>query len=358
VMRSSHPGANRARVVAGSAAAASMIQPEQSPGPVTRARIGKKGCVMSQKVFVGIDVSKDTLDVCILPSEETMRTGTNLKSTQTLRAQLRRLRPTLITLEATGGYGTTLAAELQDAGLAVAVVNPRQVRAFARALGVLAKTDTLDARVLALFAQRIEPPARLVGDQNARHIKALVARRRQLITIRTAERNRLTRTDTTEVTASIQTVLETIDEQLRDTDRRIHEAIMASPLWLEKATRLESVPGLGRVTASALLAELPELGELNRRQIAALVGVAPMNRDSGTLRGHRAIYGGRTTVRNALYMATLVATRHNPVIHAYYQRLCDAGKKKMVALIAAMHKLLTILNAMLKNNQAWRHKTA
>ena len=335
-----------------------MIQPEQSPGPVTRARIGKKGCVMPQTIFIGIDVSKDTLDVCVLPSEQTIHTGTSPQETQALRARLRRLGPALIALEATGGYGTTLAAELQDAGLAVAVVNPRQVRAFARALGLLAKTDTLDAQVLALFAQKIEPPARPVGDHNARHIKALVARRRQLIAIRTAERNRLTRTDTAEVTASIQSVLETIEQQLADTDQRIRQAIMASPLWLEKATLLESVPGLGRVTAAALLAELPELGQLSRREIAALVGVAPMNRDSGTLRGHRAIYGGRTTVRNALYMATMVAMRWNPVIHAFYHRLCASGKKKMVALIAAMHKLLTILNAMLKNNHAWKHKIA
>lgn len=356
-MRSSHPRAIGARVVAGSVAA-SMIQPEQSPGPVSRARIGKKGCVMTQPVFIGIDVAKDTVDVCVLPSGQVFQGGTNPQEIQALRGRLRRLRPRLIVLEATGGYGTTLAAELQEAELAVAVVNPRQVRAFARALGVLAKTDTLDAQVLALFAQKIEPPARPVGDHSARHIKALVARRRQLVALRTAERNRLTRADMSEVRASIQSVLAAIEQQLTDTDRRIHQAIMASPLWLEKATLLESVPGLGRVTASALLAELPELGHLTRREIAALVGVAPMNRDSGTLRGHRAIYGGRTPVRNALYMATLVAMRWNPVIHAYYNRLCSAGKKKMVALIAAMHKLLTILNAMIKNQQPWKPKIA
>ena len=313
---------------------------------------------MPQGAFVGIDVSKDTLDMYVLPSGQTIHTSTSLQDTQALRTRLRRLRPALIALEATGGYGTTLAAELQDAGLAVAVVNPRQVRAFARALGLLAKTDTLDARVLALFAQKIEPPARPVGDPSARHIKALVARRRQLVALRTAERNRLARADIAEVRTSIQSVLDAIEQQLTDTDRRIHQAITASPLWLEKATLLESVPGLGSVTASALLAELPELGQLTRRQIAALVGVAPMNRDSGTLRGHRAISGGRTAVRNALYMATLVATRWNPVIHAYYHRLCAAGKKKMVALIAAMHKLLTLLNAMLKHQQAWKPKTA
>ncbi|MEW5701369.1 MAG: IS110 family transposase [Candidatus Zixiibacteriota bacterium] len=313
---------------------------------------------MNQEVCIGIDVSKDTLDVCVLPSKQTIHTGTAPKDIAALRRRLRRLRPQLIALESTGGYGTTLAAELQEAGLAVAVVNPRQVRAFARALGILAKTDALDAHVLALFAQKIEPPARPVGDPHARHIKALVARRRQLVALRTAERNRLARADVAAVHASIQIVLEAIEQQLTDTDRRIHQAIMTSPLWLEKATLLESVPGLGRVTASALLAELPELGQLTRREIAALVGVAPLNRDSGTLRGHRTIYGGRPTVRRALYMATLVATRFNPVIHAFYNRLCASGKTKMVALIAAMHKLLTILNAMLKHQQAWKPKTA
>jgi len=313
---------------------------------------------MIKSTFIGIDVSKDAIDVCVLPSGQTFHGSTGPKEVQALRGRLRRLHPVLITLEATGGYGTTLAAELQEAGLAVAVVNPRQVRSFARALGLLAKTDTLDARVLALFAQKIEPPARPVGDHESRHIKALVARRRQLVALRTAERNRLGRAEIDEVRASIQIVLDAIEQQLTDTDRRIQQAIMASPVWLEKATLLESVPGLGRVTASALLAELPELGQLTRREIAALVGVAPMNRDSGTMRGYRTISGGRTEVRKALYMATLVATRYNPVIHAFYHRLCASGKKKMVALVASMHKLLSILNAMIKHQQVWKPKTA
>jgi transposase len=313
---------------------------------------------MRESVFVGIDVSKEFVDVCVLPEGAPHQFGTTPKDIQALRRWLRRRRPRLIVLEATGGYGTTLAAELQEAGLAVAVVNPRQVRAFARALGLLAKTDTIDARVLALFAQKIEPPARPLGDAQARQIKALVARRRQLVDLRTAERNRLTRADVADVHDSIQEVLHTIDRQLQDTDRRIREAIAASPLWVEKATLLESVPGLGRVTAAALLAELPELGQLTRRQIAALAGLAPMNRDSGTLRGRRMITGGRTTVRNALYMATLVATRFNPVIRAHYTQLCNSGKKKIVALVACMRKLIVILNAMIKNNQPWQPKLA
>jgi transposase len=329
-----------------------MIQPEQSPGP-QRARIGKEGSVMTPPVFVGIDVAKDSLDVCVLPSGDSRHYGTSAKEVAALRRWLRRLGPRLIVLEATGGYGTTLAAELQEVGLPVAIVNPRQVRDFARALGVLAKTDAIDARVLALFAQKIEPPARPLPDAQSRQIKALVARRRQLVGLRTAERNRLTRTDIADVQASIQDVLGTIEQQLKDTDRRIHQAIIASPLWMEKATLLESVPGLGRVTTAALLAELPELGQLTRREIAALVGVAPMNRDSGTLRGRRLITGGRTAVRNALYMATLVATQHNPVIRAHYKHLCGIGKKKIVALVACMRKLIVILNAMVRKNQTW-----
>lgn len=313
---------------------------------------------MREPVFVGMDVSKARVDVCVLPENSSHQFGTRRRDVQALRRWLRRRRPRLIVLEATGGYGTTLAAELQEAGLAVAVVNPRQVRAFARALGLLAKTDTIDARVLALFAQKIEPPARPLGDAQARQIKALVARRRQLVDLRTAEANRLTRANVADVQDSIQVVLDTIDRQLQDTDRRIHEAITASPLWVEKATLLESVPGLGRVTAAALLAELPELGQLTRRQIAALAGLAPMNRDSGTLRGRRMITGGRTTVRTALYMATLVATRYNPVIRAHYTHLCNAGKKKIVALVACMRKLIVILNAMIRNNQPWEPRLA
>lgn len=313
---------------------------------------------MTPPVFVGIDVAKESFDVCVLPSENARHYGTSTKEIHALRSWLRRLRPQLIVLEATGGYGTTLAAELQEGELAVAIVNPRQVRAFARALGVLAKTDAIDARVLALFAQKIEPPARPLADAQARQIKALVARRRQLVGLRTAERNRLTRTDIVEVQESIHDVLETIEQQLQDTDQRIHQAIVNSPMWLEKASLLESVPGLGRVTTSALLAELPELGQLTRREIAALVGVAPMNRDSGTLRGRRLITGGRTAVRNALYMATLVATRFNPVIRAHYDRLCGSGKKKIVALVACMRKLIVILNAMVRNNQPWQPRIA
>ena len=313
---------------------------------------------MNTNIYVGIDVAKDSLDVHILPHAQRIHCTTNAKDVQKLTEQLRKLKIKLIVLEATGGYGTTLAAELQQAGLAVAVVNPRQVRNFAKATGRLAKTDRIDAEVLALFAQRIQPPARSVGDENERKIKALVARRRQLITTRTAEQNRRNRASNDIVAASIDAVLETIDKQLDEMDRMIRQFVQSSPAWMEKAKLLQSVPGLGKVTTHVLLAELPELGRLNRREIASLVGVAPINRDSGTLRGRRMIGGGRTTVRNALYMAALVATRHNPVIRVYYQRLVESGKRKIVALVAAMRKLLTILNTMLKNNQPWRTEIA
>ena len=313
---------------------------------------------MNTNIYVGIDVAKDSLDVHILPHTRRIHCTTNTKDVQKLIDRLRGLKVNLVVLEATGGYGTTLAAELQQAGLAVAVVNPRQVRNFAKATGRLAKTDRIDAEVLALFAQRIQPPARSVGDENERKIKALVARRRQLVTTRIAEQNRRDRAANDMVAASIDAVLETIDKQLDETDRMIRQFVQSSPAWMEKAELLQSVPGLGPVTTHVLLAELPELGRLNRREIASLVGVAPINRDSGTLRGRRMIGGGRTTVRNALYMAALVATRHNPVIRAYYLRLVENGKRKIVALVAAMRKLLTILNTMLKNNQPWRTEIA
>jgi len=313
---------------------------------------------MNTNIYVGIDVAKDSLDAHILPHARRVHCTTNAKDVQNLIEQLRELKIKLIVLEATGGYGTTLAAELQQAGLGVAVVNPRQVRNFAKATGRLAKTDRIDAEVLALFAQRIQPPARSVGDENERKIKALVARRRQLVTIRTAEQNRRHRAGNDMVAASIDAVLEAIDKQLDETDRMIRRFVQSSPAWMERAELLRSVPGLGPVTTHVLLADLPELGRLNRREIASLVGVAPINRDSGTLRGRRMIGGGRTTVRNALYMAALVATRHNPVIRAYYLRLVESGKRKLVALVAAMRKLLTILNTMLKNNQPWRAEIA
>jgi len=313
---------------------------------------------MDNRTYIGIDVAKDTLDVHILPEGQCVHCTARAKDVQRLIGRIERLSPELIVLEATGGYGTTLAAQLQDAGLNVTMVNPRQVRDFARAMGRLAKTDRIDAQVLALFAQRVEPPKRSVGDAESRRIKALVARRRQLVDMRTAERNRMHRAASPEVAESISQVLACIEQQIDDTEGQIRKAIEASEVWVEKVEIIKSVKGIGDVTAGVLVAELPELGQLNRREIAALVGVAPMNRDSGLMRGHRMITGGRVFVRNALYMATLVATRHNKKIKAFYERLVREGKTKMVALVAAMRKLLTIINSMIRDMKPWKEKIA
>lgn len=304
--------------------------------------------------FVGIDVAKDTLDLHVVPTSERLHCSTSTQDIQRLVGRLVELQPQLIVLEATGGYERKLAAELAASGLKLAVVNPRQVRDFARAAGKLAKTDRIDAEILALFAQAIQPPVRPLSSKQELQIKALVARRRQLLDMHVAESNRLQQADDKVIIQSIEAVVTVIRRQLDDAADQIDQAIRNSPLWLEKATLLDSVPGVGPATIRQLLANLPELGRLNRRQIAALVGLAPMNDDSGKRGGYRAIRGGRTDVRNTLYMATLVATRYNPHIRKYYQRLVTSGKKKMVALIASMRKLLTILNVMLKNNQPWR----
>ena len=266
--------------------------------------------------YVGIDVAKDALDVHVLPSNECAHVTTSAKDIQQLVARMVNIQPALIVLEATGGYERTLAAELAAAGLCVAVVNPRQVRDFARATGRLAKTDRIDAEVLALFAQRIQPPARAMADKKDLQIKALVARRRQLLDMHAAESNRLGQANDDVITISIEAVLGVIRRQLDDTDKLIAQAIEDSPIWLQKAMLLDSVPGVGPATISQLLANLPELGQLNRRQIAALAGLAPMNDDSGKRGGYRAIRGGRTEVRKTLFMATLVATR-------YYHRIRD-----------------------------------
>jgi len=309
---------------------------------------------MTDAAHVGIDVAKNTLDVHIRPAGQYIHCTTSSKDVQGLIRQLKDLGRPLIVLEATGGYGTSLAAELQAEGLDVALVNPRQVRNFARALGRLAKTDRIDAEVLALFAERIQPPPRSVGTENDRKIRALVARRRQLVGMSVAERNRLKRAKDQAIVASIQDVLDVISQEIAQAQEQLREAVKQSPNWMHKAMLMESVPGVGQATTFMLLANLPELGKLNRREIAALVGVAPMNRDSGLMRGRRTTTAGRSEVRKALYMATLVATRYNPYIRSYYRRLVEAGKKKMVALVAAMRKLLIVLNTMIKNDQPWK----
>jgi transposase len=303
--------------------------------------------------FMGIDVAKAQLDIAVRPSGERWAVPNNTDGVATLVEQVQALHPTLIVLEAPGGLERAATAALATAGLPVVVVNPRQARDFARATGQLAKTDALDARALAHFADVIRPTPRPLPDAQTQELRALLGRRQQLIVMRTAEQNRLAGTS-----GRLQTDLEAhitwLNERLATLDDDIETLLRASPLWRENDDLLQSAPGIGPVCARTLLLELPELGTLNRRQIAALVGVAPLNRDSGTLRGRRTIWGGRAHVRTVLYMGTLVATRYNPRIKAFDERLLAAGKVKKVALTACMHKFLTILNARLKHRTPWQ----
>lgn len=307
---------------------------------------------MSSGPFVGIDVAKDKLDVAVRPNAEQWVTPQTEEGLSALVARLGALRPALVVLEATGGYEWPVAAALATAGVPVAVVNPRQVRAFARGIGQLAKTDALDAQVLAHFAEVVQPMPRPLPEAQAQELSALVTRRRQLLAMLIAERQRLA-TALVAVRPHLNRHIRFLEAELSDLDQQLRDAVQASPLWREQEDLLRSAPGIGPTTALALLAEVPELGRLNRKKIAALVGVAPFPCDSGTLRGRRLVWGGRARVRSALYMATLVAVRHNPVLRAFYQRLCAAGKPKKVALTACMHKLLTILNAMLRHHTRW-----
>ncbi|HLF05383.1 MAG TPA: IS110 family transposase [Dehalococcoidia bacterium] len=302
--------------------------------------------------YVGIDVAQAHLDVAVCPSGEEWRVMHDPDGITALVERLTSLAPALVVLEATGGLELPLAGELLDAALPVAVVNPRQVRDFARALGKLAKTDTLDAQVLAHFAEGTKPQPRPLPDAQTQELKALVARRRQVVEMTTAEKNRLRRA-TPRLRPQLQAHIDWLKRQSQELDKDLGELIRSSPAWRAKEKLLDSVPGVGPVLCTTLLAQLPELGALSRRQVSALVGVAPFNRDSGTLRGRRTVWGGRSQVRAALYMGTLVASRFNPVIKAFYGHLCSAGKAKKVALTACMRKLLTILNSMLKHGNTW-----
>ncbi len=308
-----------------------------------------------EQVWLGIDVAKDALDLAVDGVEAVKRFDNNPSGHAALIEAVRTQDVQRVVLEATGGYERAIVAALLAGNIpGVVVVNPRQVRDFARATGKLAKTDQIDARVLARFARAVAPPVRTLPDAKALELQEKLARRGQLVQMRTAESNRQKQAVSVAVAQSIQAMLEAIDTQLKEVDEQLDQAIRESPAWQAKVDLLKGVPGVGDQTARSLVAQLPELGQCSRQQIAALVGVAPVNRDSGTMRGRRTTFGGRASVRRALYMATLVATRHNPVIHAYYQRLVASGKKKMVALVASMRKLLTILNAMLREQKEWR----
>lgn len=306
-------------------------------------------------IYVGIDVAKASLDVFAGSDHGHRRFEHNPDGLARLITWLRELRPRRIVLEATGGLERTLARRLLEAELPTAVVNPRQVRDFGRALGRLAKTDKIDARLLADYARLFRPrPAEPISDQ-ARKLRAARARRRQLMAMVVAERNRLDRCDDAEIREMIEQALRQLKEQLGQVDRRIEALVREDPELHRRARLLASVPGIGAATAATLVGELPELGRCNRQQIARLVGVAPINRDSGTLRGRRTTGGGRHHVRTALYMPTVVASRHNPVLRRFYQHLLANGKEKMVALTACMRKLLSILNRLIKEDRTWQN---
>jgi transposase len=303
--------------------------------------------------FVGIDVAKDRLDVHIRPGGEVFAVTRDGNGLAMLVARLQTLAPALVALEATGGYETVVASALGAAQLPLAVVNPRQIRDFARATGKLAKTDRIDAAAIAHFAEAVRPAARPIANVEAQALGELVARRRQVIEMIIAERHRRRMASQRRVIRAIERHLALLQAELSDLESDIDSAIRKSPAWQADADLLASVPGVGKATLRTLIAELPELGHLNRRKIAALVGVAPINRDSGTLRGRRTIAGGRP-VRTAIYMAALVASRANPVIAPHYTKLRTAGKTGKQALVACMRRLIVILNAILRDRKSWQ----
>lgn len=312
-------------------------------------------------MFIGIDVAKHELVVATGFRGEVRTAPNDEAGVRTLTEALRALAPELIVLEATGGYEVLAVAALAAAQLPVVVLNPRQVRDFAKATGQLAKTDRIDARLLALYGERVRPPVRPLPDEATRALDGVLTRRRQLLEMRTAESNRLQQLlghGQRPVKQSLKKHIAYLDRELAMTDTELGRLIRESPVWREREALLTSVPGIGPVVARSLLGELPELGQLNRRAIAKLVGVAPLNRDSGTWRGRRTIHSGRAPIRAVIYMAALVGTRCNPVLKAFYRRLLAAGKPKKVALVACMRKLLTIVNHMVRTGQHWQTPAA
>jgi len=312
----------------------------------------------STGIFVGIDVSKGELAVAVHPSREAWTSGTSAEGLERLIAQLRERQPQLIVVEATGGYERPVVAACAAAALSIVVVNPRQVRAFAVAIGQTAKTDPIDAGVLALFAARVQPPVRALPDAATAALAALVARRRQLLEMIRTEQQRLAHIPSGPIARDLRNHIRWLERRVTDVDDQIDGCIQRSDVWRVNDDLLQSVPGIGPITSRALLADVPELGTLDRRAIAALVGVAPFNCDSGSKRGQRVIYGGRRGARSTLYMAALVASRWNPALASFYRGLRDRGKPAKVALVAVMRKLLTILNAMVKHQCRWSPKAA
>jgi transposase len=303
--------------------------------------------------YVGVDVSKERLDVALRPTGGHHWFSNDPDGIEALVSRLAEERPALVVLEASGGYERPAAAALAASGLAVAVVNPRQARDFAKATGKLAKTDALDAESLARFAEAVKPEPRVLPGEEAVLLGEILDRRRQLIGMLVAENNRLSATASEQVRRRIRAHIRWLEKEISRTDGELEEAIERSPTWRENESLLRSVPGVGPVLARTLLAEVPELGTLSHKRLSALVGVAPFNFDSGTLRGRRMVWGGRARVRSTLYMASLAATRYNPAIRAFYERLVAAGKPRKVALVACMRKLLSILNAVVRDRVPW-----
>jgi transposase len=313
---------------------------------------GTRGDVMNNKWVVGIDVSKATLDVAVLPSGEVQQFANDVTGIEQLSSKLKSMDADLVVMEATGGYETAVATALVGAGFRVAVVNPRQIRDFARASGRLAKTDRIDAQVIAAFGQAIEPEIVRLPDEEARKLEALLVRRRQLVGMRVQEVMRLGLVQGA-MRKSIKTHVDWLGKEIDKLDVDLTAALRSSPAWRAKDELLRTMKGIGPLTSATLLIALPELGELDRRAIAALVGLAPFNCDSGVMRGRRSIYGGRPHVRTLLYMAATTAVRCNPVIRAFYERLKSRGKSHKVAMVACMRKMLTILNAMVRQSTPW-----
>lgn len=329
-------------------------KPERLPGRKARILQGRDmEEPMSTESFVGIDVSKDTLEIGVHPSQDAYRVANTEKGLDELIKRLNQLHPQLIVCEATGGYETLMVSCLAAAGLPVVVVNARQVRDFAKSIGKLAKTDTIDAGVIARFASAVRPELRSVKDRPSQELSALVTRRRQIVEMIGAETNRLT-TGSRRSRRDIEAHVRWLQKRLGQIDNQIKRDIHNGPMWRTQDQILQSAPGVGPATSATLISSVPELGQLNRKQIACLIGVAPLNHDSGRFRGRRMIWGGRAQVRSVLYMSTLSAIRFNPVIRQFYQRLKDSGKCFKVAMVACMRKLLVILNAMVRTQTSWR----
>ncbi len=308
------------------------------------------------EIFVGVDVSKAWLDVAVHETAEVSRVSNEDGGIASLVKRLKKLKPTLIVLEPTGGFEMLVVAELSHAGLPVVVVNAKRVRDFARATGQNAKTDKLDAKVLAHFAAAIRPALRNLKSDEEEQLTALLTRRKQILDMLTVEKNRLV-TVRAKMRTDIEFHIQWLSNNLKELDKEIEDFVKGSPAWKEKDELLQSVPGVGPVTSATMLGMLPELGKLNRQEIAALVGVAPVNKDSGKKQGRRRVYGGRAEVRSVLYMAALAAKKFNPVIRKFYERLLKQGKEKKVALTACIRKLLVILNAILRTHQPWHFQT-